>query len=44
MREEAIFRRFFEKVWATEQKLEIDDSKLPKKEKSQVIMRKEKLL
>ena len=44
MREETIFRMNVEKVRASKRKVEIDDPKLPKKEKFGVIMRKKKLL
>ena len=43
MRAEVSFRVFFEKVRASERKLEIDDQKQPKKN-FRVIMRTEKLL
>ena len=44
MKEEASFRMFYEKVRASKRKLKIDDSKLLRKEKFRVIMRKEKYL
>ena len=37
MRGEASFRMFFEKVRLSKEKLETDDTKLPKKEKLRVI-------